>query len=240
MRFARRFRPALLLAAIKLLFCMPTHAALLPTYDLDTLIHLSSDIVDGVVLDSPPSGPPLAVRYLHVRVTHTYAGQVRTGQVLSVAEIDCLIMEQQDDPTVIHMRRKNGVWTPDPSSQIVHRHTTFLGAGTHVTLFLKSDDEAPGKFAAVLSGVKVENRGRVNGFAQLMDPGPYVRIDHLEANATDPPPTPAKFRAMVAARLKAVRAMRPSPNRAATSASHIERASPSASPKHASYQPEGR
>jgi len=230
MRLARRFHPALLLTAVSLLFCLPTHAALLPAYDLDTLIHLSSDIVDGVVVARPAGERPTDDSRLYVRVIHVYTGQTHAGQILPVSDIADMIVEQHFAPPGTPLQRREAAQVG--GSQVLIQHSTHLGVGAHITLFLKADAEAPGKLVAVLSGVKVENKGHVNGFAQLMDPGPYVLIDHLEANATDPPPTPAKFRAMLAARLKVVRAMRHSQTRATTSASHIEKALPADSTKH--------
>lgn len=153
----------------------PAPAAMMYTYEIDSLVHLSSDIVEA----------DLTRRYkthdselIEVKLTRVHKGGLKPGATVTVAG------------TTFYgkpLRDQFGVEPLAAGDRLVFFLTRFRPGGRDA---LPAD---PVIYAPVPSGMKLVDNDRVFGFAQQNNPGPYVAGPENPGLGLDAPPV-ARFR----------------------------------------------
>lgn len=162
----KRFAPS---SSIRLVFLLcgaalcvgRARAANLYSYDLDSLVYMSSQIVEAdIVGHGAVKGYPV----VRAKVTAVHKGAFTVGQTISLTALDFFRI-------------------PQPAAQSLGQ-TKGLGVAAHVVLFLVKAEEAflwniPKQAAIywpVASGVKLVQDNKVLDFVQFNNPGPYEAV----------------------------------------------------------------
>lgn len=149
-----------LIAAVLLFFaafaCPMLHAAILYVYDRDSLVYLSTDVVEGEIVRSYKANEVILVE---VKVTLVHKGGFKKGQTVVLAHSD------------IYRKPQKGDVNPQP-----------LAAGDRLVLFVSR--AMPTEFnllpkeavmyAPLPGGIMLLQGDHVFGFSQWSNPGPYV------------------------------------------------------------------
>jgi hypothetical protein len=174
MPFRRVTTPLLAL----LLLTTTAHAFNTPTYDLDSLVYLSSDIVETTVdAIQPVPGNPGDLR-AQVTVTRVAAGAHHVHEVLTVTDVPFYVVRSPDQ-----------------------RNVQRITPGARVWLFLQpppvplnpANPLPPGNEQPVLSGVHLIDDSRVITPFQSGNPGPFLFVLPSPGG-----PTEEQFRAQLA------------------------------------------
>ena len=131
---------------------------LLPHHDLDSLIYLSTDVIEGT-LNSIDS----------VTVTHVYKGKFSVGQTVRVWGMD-------------HYPKGHLV----DSGKLGAGDTVTLFIISVTEAFPEDVPEGMESYRLVSSGIKLHVDGKVLGFRQFDNPGGYVLRAHEDAVAAAP------------------------------------------------------
>ncbi len=174
---------ALLVLAALAVAAHPASAANLYTYDLDSLCHLASDIVEAKVVKSPADE---RIRSIDFRVTRVHKGDLRADEVVHVfyASFYC-------------KSKENGLFDEQP-----------LATGDSVFLFLRrtstreTEDYPPDVrsevfYKAVGGGMRLLQNDRIFAFYQYNNPGSYL-TEYLKDGDASKLPTVEGFREMLA------------------------------------------
>jgi hypothetical protein len=159
----------------------PVRAATLYVYDQDSLVHLSTDVVEAEIVRSYEKQ---SVSLVDVKVLLPHKGGFKTGQTVVVADIDCF--------------QKVGAGERFARDRLAvgDRLVLFLVRARADGFFRLPDDTAI--YAPVPGGVTLLHGGRAFGFAQWDNPGPYV-ADVAQADA----PTVERFQESLRGSLRA-------------------------------------
>jgi hypothetical protein len=163
-----------------------SNAASLFTYDLDSLVFESTEIMQATVIDQQSSGP--YTKSSTVKVDQALFGKLKQGDTVTLPYLDGY--------------RVGANW---PSK------TRGIGKGDEVFLFLAppsglyktlSPDKDKSKLLVISSGVKLIDAGKVIGFRQFSNPGPY-QTEQRGGNE----PTAADYRKQIDQSIAYVRPM---------------------------------
>ena len=178
-----------LLTSVLLLASGSAEAAILFSYDLDSLVYLSTDIVEGTLVgpdERPVRNPDL------VEISAVYKGELSPGSRIPIRGIPFCQMPAGGE----------------------FGELSLLESGMRVILFLQPVDREFDRSAPrdavklVWSGVKVLRDGRVLGFSQHYgNPGPYV-LETPQAFKGHTFPPVEEFRRQLAGSLDAMDALR--------------------------------
>lgn len=147
----------------------PASAVILPSYDLDSLCFMATDVIHGTI---GKTGSVSLVAYREITVSETFKGRFKKGESISVANL-YRYKKPADD---------GAFWGGE------------LEGGDEVFLFLAPADKQfwnpfPNGlevFEAVDSGVKWIQAGKVCDFRQFDNPGPYVAVTGKFLNLPNP------------------------------------------------------
>ena len=178
----------LVLVALLVTAPLPSHAALIPTYDVDSLCYMSTDVVEAALNWHQEAGQSLWQHTISATVLDSIAGQYHPGDVIPALKVD------SRDPAVIG------------------RHCIVFISRRRFTFYLQpSEAIAP----SVTDVLLVDRRGHVRRYFQWGDPGGFVAEgftppgDAEDDSAEQSYPTLAQERKIIAARWSAVDRLRP-------------------------------
>lgn len=186
----------LLLLLGSLALCLPGRAMDMYSYDLDSLVYLSSDVIDADIVSVASKG---GLDLTDVKVTRVYQGHFTIGQTVQVTALDFFsVRERNDDPKDLFGKGRR------------------LGAGDHVTLFLAKArpvflyniPKDADIYWPAPSGVKLLDQGRVKGFEQDSNPGPY-ETEWADEKALKTLPDPEQFRRELAESIREAARLKP-------------------------------
>ena len=174
----------------------PARAMDMYAYDLDSLVYLSTDIIDAEPVSVPSDkGADITT----VKVTQVYLGHFHAGDLVKVTALDFFRVERPDKTTVILGEGGRRLGIGD-------RLTLFLSQAHSVFLYdvPKNEDiywPAP-------SGVKMLDEGHVKGFQQYSNPGPY-EMEWTTPASLEQLPTPEQFQRQLGESIRTVEPLRP-------------------------------
>lgn len=193
----------LLLLLGSLALCLPGRAMDMYSYDLDSLVYLSSDVIDADIVSVASKG---GLDLTDVKVTRVYQGHFTIGQTVQVTALDFFwVGERNDDPKDLFGKGRR-----------LFGKGRRLGAGDHVTLFLAKArpvflyniPKDADIYWPAPSGVKLIDQGRVKGFEQYNNPGPY-ETEWADEKALKTLPNPEQFRRELAESIREAARLKP-------------------------------
>lgn len=189
---------ALLFCFLALVMVERAWAMDLVTYDLDSLVYMSSDIVEAQLVRNYTEHN---LTLVEIKVTAVYKGAIKVDQSLAITALDFYRVPDEK------MRRNS---TPLPIGASCF---FFLVRAKAKFLWDIPDDAVV--YWTVPSGLKLVQDNKVMGFAQQMNPGPYVAQmpeDHADMTF----PTLEEFRAQLPLRITQTTAWAAQPEQPAT------------------------
>ena len=179
----------ILCALCLLLLCGPARAALLYSYDLDSLDTMSSQVVEADIIgDKPTKG----LKIVRARVMHSYKGRFNQNQTIELIALDAYLKSGKDSFQTRKLESGDHLflWLVKVSAD------AFYGLPKNADIYLP-----------VPSGVKLVQDGKVLYFRQFSNPGPYqtVTADRFSRGRS---PALAEFRASLATSLERVRVLK--------------------------------
>jgi len=179
-RFAVHFT-ALLLCLLPLYTAGSVRAMDLYSYDLDSLVYMSSDIVEGELVRNYTE---YNVESAEIKVTAAFMGAFTPGQSVAVTALD--FYRIQDEKMNLNSNKL----------QIGDKFFIFLTKAKKTFLYdIPEDAEI---YWTAPSGLKLILDDKVIGFSQIENPGPYVSPTPKFEPKT-PYPTPEEYRAQIQA-----------------------------------------
>lgn len=168
---------SLLLAAALILFCpISAQAVSLSSYDLDSLVFMASDIIEGQILHNDADSP-----LAEVKISEVHKGNLKAGEIVRVASLSLY----------------QNSYGPDPLSDGQELYFFLVHARTDLGSHVPPNSNI---YEPVLSGLKLVRKDKVADFKQCMNPGPYLPDSDYQGRK--PLPTSAEFKEQLAASLK--------------------------------------
>lgn len=165
------------------------------SYDLDSLVYLSTEVVDANVVSVQTEG---GLDITRVKVTHVYLGHFHVGDTVKVTALDFFRVGGQIPGTLVRSAGRRGIEAGDSA-------TFFLAKAKSVFLYdIPKDADI---YWPAPSGVKMLDQGRIKGFEQYENPGPYG-LEWTDAETLKLLPTPAQFRGQLANSIQTVEPLR--------------------------------
>ena len=141
----------LLITASLLVFAafpgLTLQAKMMYVYDLDSLIHLSTDVAEAEITRSYQAND---IHLIDVKVTLVHKGGLKKGQTVAVAHTDGYQKPKKDD-----------------------RNTLLLAVGDRLVLFVAGAKDAV-IYHPLPGGMRLVQGDHVFSFSQWDNPGPYV------------------------------------------------------------------
>jgi len=154
------------------------------SYDLDSLVYMSSDIVEGTLVRKYQEHD---LHLTEIKVTAVQKGQFAPGQSVALTALD----EYQ----VPDEAKEGPFGNAFRSLQVGDTFFFFLVRAKKTFLWEIPDDAVI--YWTVPSGLKLVRDNKVYGFAQYRNPGPYVAV--IPDSPEKKSPTPEEFRAQIRA-----------------------------------------
>lgn len=196
MTFFRSFAVLTLFVLSLLAAERPARTMDMYAYDLDSLVYLSSDVVEAEPISVPGEK---SADITNVKVTHVYLGHFHVGDTVKVTAMGFFRIEQ-----------------PSRNMVVLGEGGRRIGLGDHLTLFLAKahsvflydvpqDEDI---YWPAPSGIKILDEGRIKGFEQYSNPGPYEK-EYTTPASLERLPTPEQFHQQLAASIRLVEPLRP-------------------------------
>ncbi len=187
--------PIILIPAL-LTAIAPVRAMDLYSYDLDSLVYLSSDVIDADPISLQTGNGP---NITNVRATRVYMGHFHVRETVKVKAMDFFQVPDRHIGAGYYINRGRNIGKGD--------HLTLFLAKAH-SVFLYDIPKNADIYWPAPSGVKMLDQDRIKSFYQYENPGPY-ELEWTEPDRLKALPTPEQFRQQMAASISRVESLRP-------------------------------
>ncbi|HLX62979.1 MAG TPA: hypothetical protein VKX17_17040 [Planctomycetota bacterium] len=159
-----------------------SHAMNLYSYDLDSLVYMSAEIVEATLGENYKKDN---LSLVDVNITKVHKGSFKEGQTIAVTAMD-------------FYRKSDGSVRKSAALERGDNVFMFLSKAGKTFLYdIPADAEI---YWTAPSGLKLVNENKVLGFAQFDNPGPYVAMYEMKGKA----PTIEEYRLQIANSAKKV------------------------------------